>query len=86
MHAHGTRAMSNVFASASKYRIPLMYTVHGWSFHPDQPFFIRKMREYSEWFLTSKDEKSLIGTIYLDELYDVGMNVAGRKIRFNCGE
>ena len=59
VHAHGTRAMSNVFASASKYRIPLMYTVHGWSFHPDQPFFIRKMREYSEWFLTSKATKTI---------------------------
>jgi glycosyltransferase involved in cell wall biosynthesis len=54
VHAHGTRAMSNVFWAARKAELPLIYTVHGWSFHPDQNLFIRKARELSENFLTSK--------------------------------
>lgn len=54
IHAHGTRAMSNVFWAAKKAKLPLVYTVHGWSFHPDQNFLVRKARELSENFLTSK--------------------------------
>ena len=53
VHAHGTRANSNVFWAAKKLNLPLIYTVHGWSFHPDQKPIIRYMRELSEKFLTS---------------------------------
>jgi len=53
IHAHGTRAMSNVFWSAKSLHLPLIYTVHGWSFHKDQKYAIRRMRELSEHFLTS---------------------------------
>jgi glycosyltransferase involved in cell wall biosynthesis len=53
VHAHGTRANSNVFAAARRLKLPLIYTVHGWSFHQDQPLFVKKMRELSERFLTS---------------------------------
>ncbi len=59
IHAHGTRANSNVFSSARSQKIPLIYTVHGWSFHQDQKFFIRKMRELSERFLTSVSDSTI---------------------------
>jgi len=59
VHAHGTRAMSNVFYPARKNHIPVIYTVHGWSFHPDQSFAVRKLREFSEWHLTSMASKTI---------------------------
>jgi len=54
IHAHGTRATSNVFWAAKKLKIPLIYTIHGWSFHNDQNFFVKKIRLYAEKFLTSQ--------------------------------
>ena len=54
IHAHGTRAASNVFYAAKKLHIPLIYTVHGWSFHDGQNSAIRKVREMSEGFLTRR--------------------------------
>jgi glycosyltransferase involved in cell wall biosynthesis len=36
IHAHGSRAASNLFMLARWMRMPLIYTVHGWSFHQDQ--------------------------------------------------
>ncbi|MBU2447443.1 MAG: glycosyltransferase family 4 protein [Bacteroidetes bacterium] len=33
IHAHGTKGASNVVFSTKASRIPLIYTVHGWSFH-----------------------------------------------------
>ncbi len=59
VHAHGTRAMSNVFRSARKLKIPLLYTVHGWSFHLDQKYPVRRLRELSEKFLTNKADKTI---------------------------
>jgi glycosyltransferase involved in cell wall biosynthesis len=52
VHAHGTRANSNVFWAAKSLKIPLIYTVHGWSFHPDQKLLVRFARKMSERFLT----------------------------------
>jgi glycosyltransferase involved in cell wall biosynthesis len=59
VHAHGTRANSNVFWAAQKLNLPLIYTVHGWSFHMDQKFPVRKLRELSENFLTGKADKTI---------------------------
>ncbi len=59
IHAHGTRAMSNVFWAAKKAKLPLLYTVHGWSFHPDQKWWIRQMRERSEQFLTHQADTTI---------------------------
>lgn len=59
VHAHGTRALSNVFWAARKLRIPIIYTIHGWSFHIDQKFPVRKIREISEKFLTSVTDKNI---------------------------
>jgi glycosyltransferase involved in cell wall biosynthesis len=52
IHAHGTRANSNVFWAAKKLRLPIIYTVHGWSFHQDQSYFVKKLREAGERLLT----------------------------------
>jgi glycosyltransferase involved in cell wall biosynthesis len=56
IHAHGTRANSNLFWAAGKLRIPLIYTVHGWSFHPDQNLITRKIRILGEKYLISKSD------------------------------
>lgn len=48
IHAHGSRAASNMLTTARKLHKPLIYTVHGWSFHQDQSWIIRKLRGWSE--------------------------------------
>lgn len=52
VHAHGTRANSNVLWAARSLKIPVVYTIHGWSFHADQPAMVRKLRIYGERYLT----------------------------------
>ena len=59
LHAHGTRALSNTFWAAKYLRLPIIYTVHGWSFHQDQPFFVRKIRIVGEEYLTSKADVNI---------------------------
>ncbi len=53
IHAHGSRAASNILYPARKLHLPLVYTVHGWSFHDDQPYIVRKLRGYSEKIICS---------------------------------
>jgi glycosyltransferase involved in cell wall biosynthesis len=48
VHAHGSRAASNIVWPARQLHLPIVYTVHGWSFHDDQPWIVRKMRAWSE--------------------------------------
>lgn len=48
IHAHGSRAASNVVLIARQCHIPLIYTVHGWSFHQDQSSLIYRLRAMSE--------------------------------------
>jgi glycosyltransferase involved in cell wall biosynthesis len=54
VHAHGTRANSNVFWAAKKLGLPIIYTVHGWSFHQNQKLLVKMLRIKSESFLTKK--------------------------------
>lgn len=54
VHAHGTRAASNVYKACQKRKIPLAYTIHGWSFHNDQSFLVKKIRIASEQFITRR--------------------------------
>ncbi len=54
VHAHGTRASSNTLWAARRLRIPLVYTVHGWSFHDDQPFWVRRLRIWGERWITAR--------------------------------
>lgn len=57
LHAHGTRAASNSYRSAKKADIPLIYTVHGWSFHTDQPKLKYFTRKSSESFLVQQSNE-----------------------------
>jgi glycosyltransferase involved in cell wall biosynthesis len=54
VHAHGTRASSNTLWAARRLGIPLVYTVHGWSFHDDQPFWVRRLRIWGERWITGR--------------------------------
>jgi len=53
VHAHGSRAASNMVWPARKLRVPIIYTVHGWSFHDDQSFLVRTLRQWSEKLICS---------------------------------
>jgi glycosyltransferase involved in cell wall biosynthesis len=48
IHAHGSRAASNIFWLAYRLRLPLIYTVHGWSFHQDQGALTYRLRAWGE--------------------------------------
>lgn len=48
IHAHGSRAASNIIYPVCKLNLPFIYTVHGWSFHDDQSYIIKKIRSWSE--------------------------------------
>lgn len=52
VHAHGSRAASNLFIPAKLSGRPLLYTIHGWSFHDDQPYLKKQLRVWSEMLLT----------------------------------
>lgn len=54
VHAHGTRAGSNVLWAARSLKIPLIYTIHGWSFHNDQKPIVKKVRMLGEKYLTGR--------------------------------
>jgi glycosyltransferase involved in cell wall biosynthesis len=56
VHAHGTRANSNVLWAARSLKIPVVYTVHGWSFHRDQHPLVRNIRIFGEKYLTSRSD------------------------------
>lgn len=59
VHCHGTRAMSNVFKPAKSLHIPVIYTIHGWSFHDDQPLIIKRLRIKGEKFLTAQSNLNI---------------------------
>lgn len=54
VHAHGTRANSNILWASKKLKIPVIYTIHGWSFHPDQKPLVKTLRLLGEKYLTSR--------------------------------
>jgi glycosyltransferase involved in cell wall biosynthesis len=54
IHAHGTRAASNILWAARSLRIPVIYTVHGWSFHQDQSPLVRNIRIQGEKYIVSR--------------------------------
>lgn len=61
VHAHGTRAASNMFWAAKKMGLPLIYTCHAWSFHRDQNAVVKKVRIWSEDFLTRQADVNICG-------------------------
>jgi glycosyltransferase involved in cell wall biosynthesis len=52
VHVHGTRANTNILWAARMLRLPIIYTVHGWSFHDDQSWWVRKARIFVEKWIT----------------------------------
>ena len=54
VHVHGTRAASNLLWATKSCKIPILYTIHGWSFHDNQSTALRRLRLMSEQYLTSK--------------------------------
>lgn len=59
VHAHGTRASSNTLWAARRLKIPLVYTVHGWSFHNDQHPLVRKLRILGERWITARSSVNI---------------------------
>jgi glycosyltransferase involved in cell wall biosynthesis len=59
IHCHGTRATSNVISAARSLGIPVVYTIHGWSFHQDQPFLLKKMRILGERYITRRTDLNI---------------------------
>jgi glycosyltransferase involved in cell wall biosynthesis len=59
VHAHGTRAASNSYHSAHLHNLPLVYTVHGWSFHPGLGKLMFRLRTKSEKFLCGKATQTI---------------------------
>jgi glycosyltransferase involved in cell wall biosynthesis len=54
VHIHGTRATSNIYWAAKNLNLPVIYTIHGWSFHNDQPPLVKKGRIMFEKWITNK--------------------------------
>lgn len=59
VHAHGTRANSNVLWASRSLRLPVIYTVHGWSFHQDQPALVHRVRVMGERYLTRRSDRNI---------------------------
>ncbi|EMR03045.1 glycosyltransferase family 4 protein [Cesiribacter andamanensis] len=59
IHAHGSRAHSNVLWPAKQLNIPIVYTVHGWSFHADQLPLTRWYRAMGERILTQNAQLTI---------------------------
>lgn len=57
IHAHGSRAASNMLWASQKLHLPMIYTVHGWSFHQDQNKLIYKLRVWSEKLICNKSKQ-----------------------------
>ena len=57
VHAHGSRAASNMLWSVRILHVPFIYTVHGWSFHDDQSWLVRLLRQWSEKLICSLADK-----------------------------
>jgi glycosyltransferase involved in cell wall biosynthesis len=59
VHAHGTRAASNVLWTCRRMKLPVIYTVHGWSFHQDQKPMVRRLRILGEKYITRRSNLNI---------------------------
>jgi len=59
VHAHGTRSLTNVYFPSVRENVPLIYTVHGWSFHESLLFPIYYARLLAECWLTARVRQTL---------------------------
>ena len=76
VHAHGSRAASNVLFPVRKLGLPLIYTAHGWSFHDDQSFLVKTMRAWSEKMICHFADEVICVS---QSNADTGKNVFGLK-------
>lgn len=60
IHTHGARALSNIIYPATALKIPVVHTVHGWSFHDYLPAWKRRLRIKGEKFLTGKTKMNIV--------------------------
>lgn len=54
VHVHGTRANTNVLWAARSLQLPLVYTIHGWSFHEGLHPVMKRARIAAEKYITRK--------------------------------
>ena len=78
VHTHGARALSNLIYPASQLSIPIVHTVHGWSFHDHLPGWKRRLRIKGEKFLTGK---ATINISVSESNKKIGIDKLGA---FNC--
>jgi len=91
IHAHGTRAFTNILLASTRMKIPIIYTVHGWSFHDDQFPLMKKLRIMMESFLvkrvnrtiTVSESNQLTGTLSIKNFQSVVINNGINLNRFD---
>ena len=59
IHAHGSRACAFIILLARLLRIKVIYTIHGWSFHPDQSPSVKYIRKSAERIITGFTTKNI---------------------------
>ncbi|HEY4290871.1 MAG TPA: glycosyltransferase [Puia sp.] len=93
VHAHGTRASSNTLWAARHLKIPLVYTIHGWSFHNDQHPLVRRLRIMGERWITAHSSVNIAvsasnresGLEYIPGLKAIVINNGIDQQRFSPG-
>lgn len=91
VHVHGTRANSNVYWAAKALGLPVIYTIHGWSFHDDQSWLVKRLRILYERWITSKvnrnisvsDSNQQTGSKYIANFQSVVINNGINLQQFN---
>src|SRR5690606_2728511 len=59
LHVHRTSATTNVLWAARSLRLPLVYTIHGWSFHEGLHPVMKRARIAAERFITRKAQVNI---------------------------
>lgn len=59
VHVHGTRANTNVLWAARSLGLPVLYTIHGWSFHDELPALKRWARIAAEKVITASTRMNI---------------------------
>lgn len=78
VHTHGARALSNLIRPAARLGIPVVHTVHGWSFHDHLPAWKRKVRIAGERYLTGK---AAVNIAVSDSNERIGKELFGSSFR-----
>ncbi|CAL1518093.1 glycosyltransferase family 4 protein [Chitinophaga sp. MM2321] len=59
VHVHGTRANTNILWAARSLKLPVVYTIHGWSFHEGLHPLMKRARIAAEKFITRKAQVNI---------------------------